>query len=236
MDALTPWSLLQLFLQEEEEGTEVQWGVPGLRHLQILLVLGSRCAVSLILEFMPRGLGPVVWDLLLCWAAAQPTGKGNQLQCQLCAFRESMCIICWGSSNLPQLQHCVSWFEEFLILGFRKGRLLSLHPCNRKHQMQKRYSPWRVYIVYTGAPLAVATNLFYCMIWLFMFLIHTVCHRLQSSIWRDKLATQKMLQAKIGHDINETDSSSRRNKAGAKKVKFVPCLSSVMWNFLKFLP
>lgn len=75
--------------------------------------------------------------------------------------------------------------------------------------MQKHYSPWRVYIVCADVPLAVATNLF-LLFDLFMIIIPKVHHKLESSVWREKLAPQKMLQAKL--DISEADSSGSRGK------------------------
>lgn len=57
-----------------------------------------------------------------------------------------------------------------------------------------------------------------------MCVVPKVRCKLQSNIQRDKLATQKMLQAKIGRDVNEADSSGRRNKAGEEKKKLSLCL------------
>ena len=39
------------------------------------------------------GGGNLRFELAALSAAARPTGKGNQLQCQLHALRESVCII-----------------------------------------------------------------------------------------------------------------------------------------------
>lgn len=50
-----------------------------------------------------------------------------------------------------------------------------------------------------------------------MFVIPKVRCKLQSNIQREKLATQEMLQAKIGRGVSEADSSSRRNKAEGEK-------------------
>lgn len=69
--------------------------------------------------------------------------------------------------------------------------------------------------------------LLYDLTGLFVCVIPKVQYKLQSNIQRDKLATQKMLQAKIEHDVKEADSSGRRNKAGGGgNVKFVPRLPS----------
>lgn len=61
---------------------------------------------------------PVSARLMVCYVTVIWEVVGDlRVGTQLGASREVMCIMCWGSSHLPQPQCCMSWFEKFLVLG-----------------------------------------------------------------------------------------------------------------------